>query len=1045
MLLRRFALSVSVIVWAVVSFWAGWPVTAHRALQSEFQPQATLTVTTTADSGPGSLRQALTDARTSVGPDTILFNIPASQATGTVFVIKPLTPLPALDTGGITVAGETQPNTNALGPEIFIDGSTSGSGLKLQSGANVIRNIGIFRCSGTGILITGVGVFNNAVQGCYIGVNAEGTAAQANKIGIQINSGATGNVIGGTLASQRNVISGNTDGGIVMEDIGTAGNIVAGNLIGLNAAASASIGNSDGGVIIRGGAAGNRIGGTSSAEGNVIAGTKGSGPGILLTGAGTNSNLVQGNLIGTNAARQDFGNGGEGVRIVSGASRNLIGGKTSGAGNVILFNDRDGVAVGASASSSDTLFNTISRNTIYSNGGQAIDLGSDGITANDAGDTDIGPNNLLNRPILGTVTAAGAGLVVTGQIDTPDGGTVIEIFASFSQPVSQQFLGEVTLTAAKTFSLNIPQPDGKFSLTATATDTQGNTSEFSSAVTVDRLPDLQVQNLTLTPGTVAAGGLLNVSFMIRNDGTDDASSSSSTLVFSTDSKISLQQDTTLTTLLTPAVPMGTAVPVTFGLNLPTTLVPGTYYIGVIADTSFSINETNENNNSAAKSFKVVAPKPDLAVGNVQVSQDAAPPGGSLTVSFTIMNEGLEMAGPTVVQLRLSTNATINNSDPLLVAINMAALPGGGSLPLAANITIPVNTQAGNYFIGVTADATNQIAEDDEKNNSTTIPLTVSGNADFAVDSVRVNPTSIAPGGSVTVDFVIRNRGNSPAEGTTHDVLISTDNVIRSGEDLILVSRSTGQLSPNETASFSVSVTIPEGIPAGSRFIGIIADSSNVVSESSETNNTRSTTLMVLDRVPPVVQIKTPNGGEAIAAGRAFLLQWSAGDAVGVVSQDIRLSTDGGTTFPAQIAIGISGNLSTFLWSVPTLNTTAARIQITARDAAGNSGTAASAANFTVAPPPRINSAKLKASGKLILDITGSTVAPGAVLQVKVGNTTETFALTINDALKAQVKPSTLSTPGNKTTLQLLPRGTSAILVLVNPNGIASDGFALTVQ
>ena len=99
----------------------------------------------------------------------------------------------------------------------------------------------------------------------------------------------------------------------------------------------------------------------------------------------------------------------------------------------------------------------------------------------------------------------------------------------------------------------------------------------------------------------------------------------------------------------------------------------------------------------------------------------------------------------------------------------------------------------------------------------------------------------------------------------------------------------------------------------------------------------------------------------------------------------------------------------------------------------------SATNFVVAPPPIILTAKVKNnSGKLVMTTTNTQA--GAVVRVTVGTQTETFATNVVEG-KTTVKPDTRSTPSGKTIPQLLPPGTSAALVVVNPNGVPGDAFA----
>jgi titin len=87
---------------------------------------------------------------------------------------------------------------------------------------------------------------------------------------VQIASGATSNVIGGT-AGAGNVISGNNNTGVVFSGAGTTGNVLRGNRIGVAASSGTALGNAFAGVLITGGASGNEVGGTAAASGNVIA------------------------------------------------------------------------------------------------------------------------------------------------------------------------------------------------------------------------------------------------------------------------------------------------------------------------------------------------------------------------------------------------------------------------------------------------------------------------------------------------------------------------------------------------------------------------------------------------------------------------------------------------------------------------------------------------------------------------------------------------------------------------------------------------------
>ena len=212
-----------------------------------------------------------------------------------------------------------------------------------------------------GISVHGSTATGNTIQGNFIGTDYYGTQAVANQgggIGLYLQS--SGTVIGGTTASARNLISGNKGPGITISGQATA-NLVEGNYIGTNAAgsdwlSSAQDTNSGDGITIDG-ASNNTIGGNVTGAGNVISGNLGAGVDIVSPADGTDTtgNVVEGNLIGTDATGTTVIFNTLGGVIVSNAIDNTIGGMAPGAGNVISGNTADGVAILRAASTGNTV------------------------------------------------------------------------------------------------------------------------------------------------------------------------------------------------------------------------------------------------------------------------------------------------------------------------------------------------------------------------------------------------------------------------------------------------------------------------------------------------------------------------------------------------------------------------------------------------------------------------------------------------------------------------------------------------------------------
>jgi hypothetical protein len=257
-----------------------------------------------------------------------------------------------------------------------------------------------------GVTIVSPGTSGNIVSG-----NTIGDLSEPNAIGVWIAGGATGNTVGGTTSSARNLISSNTTYGVVMTDPGTNGNVVEGNYIGLDSTGTAPRGNGSDGVFIATSASGNTIGGTAPGSGNVV--SESGNDGIHLQGTGTTGNLIQGNLVGTNGAgTSGLGNSFNGIAIDQAASSNTIGGTLSGAGNVIAGNGLFAVLI----SDAGTTGNALLGNTIGLSASGAL-IGnpsgviiSNGATNNAIGGTAPGSRNVIadnndNVLIIGSGTS----------------------------------------------------------------------------------------------------------------------------------------------------------------------------------------------------------------------------------------------------------------------------------------------------------------------------------------------------------------------------------------------------------------------------------------------------------------------------------------------------------------------------------------------------------------------------------------------------------------------------------------------------------------
>lgn len=399
-----------------------------------------------------SLREAIIAANNTanagaLSPDEIRFDIPGASHR-----IDLTSALPTI-TDAVVIDGTTEPDSLGV-PIIELNGTNAGpgaDGFNITAGGTTIRGFVINRFRGDGIDISGAG--GNTIIGNWIGLNSTGTLASANTgVGIRLLN-TTGNTIGGGGVGEGNVISGNTSYGMHIQD--SDSNAILGNRIGTDAAGTVGRGNVLGGIWLEN-ADNNVIGGATSAERNLISGNGASGVrhGIVLNNSDTNliqgnyigtdvngdagaglgnfgrgleinagsignsvignvisasnadgvvlwetsGNVLRSNLIGTNAAGTVvIGNGDYGVWITD-AANNTIGGFGAGDGNVIAGSGLAGIEIDGNTSTG----NAILGNSIYASGWIGIDLygGSEDsffVTANDP-DPGLGPNDLQNFP-----------------------------------------------------------------------------------------------------------------------------------------------------------------------------------------------------------------------------------------------------------------------------------------------------------------------------------------------------------------------------------------------------------------------------------------------------------------------------------------------------------------------------------------------------------------------------------------------------------------------------------------------------------------------
>ena len=454
-----------------------------------------------------TLRAALQEANATVAGDSIVFNIPSTDANCTVAGICTIhvttgAPSSALEAvAPVVIDGSTQPGNAAVctsaipdrpGYRIVLDGDSAEPGLRLATGSSgsTIRGLNVRNFLNT-LAISDSS--DNTIQCNFVGTDETGMSGAAGngENALVLGCNSTGNVIGGPAAENGNVFSAHPYDGVQIVGGGCPptepnGNFVLGNFIGVAKNGTSPMGNGYAGVSMYDGTGpdDNLVGlmpdgsGGYLYRGNVLSSN---GTGVYI-GSGVSGAKIAANAIGTDlSGTVDLGNVYDG--IASSGTAILIGGADPLARNVIAFNGGSGAGV-----YDDGLENRIQRNSIFANAFLGIDLddGStpDGVTPNDPGDADTGPNNLQNFPVIQSVALNGANLDVNYAVPSP-GTLTVEFFLADGAGQGRTFLGDATYAlaggnAVATVPVGPVTPGSR--IVATATDADGNTSEFSMPV-----------------------------------------------------------------------------------------------------------------------------------------------------------------------------------------------------------------------------------------------------------------------------------------------------------------------------------------------------------------------------------------------------------------------------------------------------------------------------------------------------------------------------------------------------------------------------------
>ncbi|GAB2950635.1 hypothetical protein GCM10027048_14860 [Hymenobacter coalescens] len=346
--------------------------------------------------------------------------------------------------------------------------------------------------------------------------------------------------------------------------------------------------------------------------------------------------------------------------------------------------------------------------------------------------------------------------------------------------------------------------------------------------------DLVIQFPSVNPGTTTAGGLINLSSQITNQGTTLASSSNIGYYLSTNTTLDAS-DVLLTTTLggqlmppfgqsryaTATVPAGTAV--------------GTYYVLFVADYQNQVAEVNEQNNVASQLLTVTSPSVDLVV-QTSSAPTTTTAGASLSANAYVLNQGNTIAANSSLGVYFSTNSTLDAADQLLFVSPGGSMSPGFSQYRSGVGTVPTGLAPGTYYLLFVADPQNLVVETNETNNVQTRTIAVVTPAvDLTVSQLYVSPSTTTAGGTVSVQAYVYNQGNAAATPSQLGYYLSANTTL-DANDVLVGQTNIGSLTAGNYWLASGQAVIPTGTAPGAYYMLFAADHANQISESNEQNN-----------------------------------------------------------------------------------------------------------------------------------------------------------------------------------------------------------------
>ena len=382
-----------------------------------------------------------------------------------------------------------------------------------------------------------------------------------------------------------------------------------------------------------------------------------------------------------------------------------------------------------------------------------------------------------------------------------------------------------TTTHAPTTTTTSTSAPSTSSSTATPTTTTSSTAPPAT------VPDLRPTAFSSSALVVDAGSSLTVSWTVKNEGLLPANQPWTDYVyFNSTGNVG-------GTFIGEAHSQNLAVNDTYSVTNKTFNIPnvpaGTYYLVLQVDGNNNVNEgPNESDNVWPTPIQITVRTPDLRPTAFSSSTMIVDAGSSLTVSWSVVNEGTAQAKQPWTDY-VYFNSTGNVGGTFIGSARSQNLPAGDSYSVNTQTFNLPNVPAGTYYLVLQVDGNNNVYEgSDESDNTypTTIQLTVR-TPDLRATAFSVDDQTVSVGQMVHISWTVTNEGTAQAKQpwTDYAYFNATGNV---GGTFIGAAHSSDLAAAGSYSVTNQTFTIPSVTP-GSYFLVLQVDGNNNVYEGNQ--------------------------------------------------------------------------------------------------------------------------------------------------------------------------------------------------------------------